>query len=78
MGGSAMKHEPIIESCDRRQGVRIVEYNTIRVTSNHEQGVTRYEIEAPSAGASPAYGGVYLISRGEAEQIIEGLTRLLD
>lgn len=73
-----MKHEPLIESYSPRGRTHIIEYDTIRVARDDEAGVTRYEIETPATGRSPAYGGVYLLSRGEAEQIIEGLKALLE
>ena len=73
-----MKHEPRLELCSARARFHIIEYDTIRVARDDEAGVTRYEIETPATGRSPAYGGVYLLSREEAEQIIEGLKALLE
>ena len=73
-----MKHKPIIESFDQRQGVHIITYDTLQVTLDHETGPARYSVESFWEGPRSSPESVNLLTTEEAEQIAEGLTRLLE
>lgn len=72
-----MKHRPVLESSGPL--VDIIEYDTIRVITTRELGPVRFEVEtAWDPAVDESRDGIYLLTRDEAEQIIEGLTQMLD